>query len=759
MARAKHGPISTLIMLSCGFALALVGVVVLAGWVLGLRILTSLHPAYLPTAPDTALLFVLVGVIVATETRWKWGAGARKAAALLLVLVGLYGGLKFLEGVVGTDLSFAGRLFPVSERLRGFPLRRMSPIAGFLFLLGAAAMILRERAIGRRRTADLVGLLGSIVALLAFVAVLGYLFGTPLLYRGTLIPLAAPSSFAFLLWGTAIVASVGSKARPFRRFVGRAMDARLMRSIVPLTVAFSLGGGLLQSLLAKSPKYDALESSLITLTFLAASAVVVMRASRRVFRRAEAAELEMRRLDDEKRESERKYRRLYEGMRDGYTIADPSGRYLESNAAFRELVGYSDEELRSLSVLGITPEKWHPLQRRIMEEEVLVRGYSELFEKEYRRKDGRVIPVELRIFLIRDEAGGWLGTCSVVRDISERKKAEAGLRESEERFRAIFENAGIGMALVDKEGRITRANASLAAMLDYQLSELEGRSLMELTHPDDRESDWNLYLNLIAGARDSYQIEKRYLRKDGRVIWGQLTASTFCIPSEGCSIIGMVEDVTSRRAQDELIRRSLGEKEALLRELHHRVKNNLQLITSLLSLQGASLPEGPAGDAVRVALHDATGRVGAMAGIHELVYLSKDFSEIDFGAYMASIARGQLLELGGSRPIRLDLDLEELRISLDDAIPCGLLINEALSNVAKYAYPPDWPGQRRAELSLRRSAGGRRRIVIRDHGVGIQPDQPESRGLGLHIMRILSDQIGGRLEVRSEDGVEVQLEF
>ena len=131
-----------------------------------------------------------------------------------------------------------------------------------------------------------------------------------------------------------------------------------------------------------------------------------------------------KRAEEALRESEAKYRRLHDSMTDAFAAADMEGRLTEFNRAYEEMLGYSGEELRQMTYPDLTPEKWHPLQAKILREQVLTRGFSDVFEKEYRRKDGSVFPTELRMFLIRDNAGQPSGMCAIVRDITGRKKAE-----------------------------------------------------------------------------------------------------------------------------------------------------------------------------------------------------------------------------------------------------------------------------------------------------------------------------------------------
>jgi PAS domain S-box-containing protein len=135
------------------------------------------------------------------------------------------------------------------------------------------------------------------------------------------------------------------------------------------------------------------------------------------------------------RQSEKKYRTLHESMMDAFISVDMAGHIVEFNSVYKNILGYPEEELYNLTYVDITPEKWHASEARIVDEQILERGYSDVYEKEYRKKDGTVFPVELRTFLIRDEAGRPTGMWAVVRDITERKRAEVQLAEQLDELR------------------------------------------------------------------------------------------------------------------------------------------------------------------------------------------------------------------------------------------------------------------------------------------------------------------------------------
>ena len=203
---------------------------------------------------------------------------------------------------------------------------------------------------------------------------------------------------------------------------------------------------------------------------------------------------------------------LYEGSRDGFVMIDSEGNITESNPAFREITGYTAEELSTLKYEELTPKKWHSVEKAFIERHSLNEGYSDLYEIEFRHKDDTVIPVEIRTYLILDDRGKVTGRWSVVRDISERRNLEEDLRMNEEKFRAIFDTSLDGMLITSPDGGILAANPAACKMFGYTEKEIlsGGRSLLVDT------DDPNFYLFLKERSEKGfYRGELTHVRKDG----------------------------------------------------------------------------------------------------------------------------------------------------------------------------------------------------------------------------------------------------
>jgi len=255
------------------------------------------------------------------------------------------------------------------------------------------------------------------------------------------------------------------------------------------------------------------------------------------------------------RQAEEHYRALVETVPDAIISCDHEGRVLLWNSAAERMFGYSrGEAVGSLLIDLIAPDRHADNLRQEMEKFAKT-GKGPLIGKateiEAKRKNGEVFPVELSVSA-RKAADGWVSTI-IVRDITERKRAEEALRGSGERFRSLFDNASVGMALVDQGGYVLVANEADRRFLGYSQEEIVGMHFTEFTHPEDLDTDLDLYNALARGEINSYVIDKRYVRKDGEVVWGRLGVSLIRDDGQPQYSVIVCEDITERvRAEEEL---------------------------------------------------------------------------------------------------------------------------------------------------------------------------------------------------------------
>jgi two-component sensor histidine kinase len=215
----------------------------------------------------------------------------------------------------------------------------------------------------------------------------------------------------------------------------------------------------------------------------------------------------------------------------------------------------------------------------------------------------------------------------------------------------------------------------------------------------------------------------------------------------------IVRDISQRVAAEELMLISLREKEVLLKEIHHRVKNNLQVVASLLGLQARAASN----ETMRKMLQDSQDRIHSMALLHENLYQSEDLSTIDFPEYVRQLAGDLFRAYGISRTrVRLDAELEPLPLDLDGAVACGLIINELVSNALKHAFPDQRDGI--IKIEVREIPDRHIHLIVSDNGIGAG-DWQSSPTLGLRLIRTLTEQLGGDVEFATMKGTRVQVTF
>jgi two-component sensor histidine kinase/PAS domain-containing protein len=353
----------------------------------------------------------------------------------------------------------------------------------------------------------------------------------------------------------------------------------------------------------------------------------------------------------------------------------------------------------------------------------------------------------------------------LARLLAERERLNSSLRESRAKLDAALNSMNDAVFIADAEGRFIHFNDAFMTFYRFRTREECPGSFDELRRfvdvfPDGGGGEpapaemWAVRRALRGETVSNAEYSLR--RKDTGESWvGSYSFGP--VRDERGAIVGAVvdaRDVTERkkaedalRASEERLRAALGEKEVLLKEVHHRVKNNLQVISSLVALQGDSA-QNPS---VRSILQDVTNRVRSIAIVHEKLYQTSDLARIEFAEYAESLLDYLWRSLGAGRAgIRLSKDLAPVSLSVNVAVPCGLILNELVSNALKHAFPGRAAGE--VLVSLRGNGQGEVTMGVRDDGVGLPQgfDLGQSRSLGLRLVQMLSKQL--RAEVRFESG-------
>jgi len=457
-------------------------------------------------------------------------------------------------------------------------------------------------------------------------------------------------------------------------------------------------------------------------------------------------------------------------------MLDPEGRVATWNAGAERFKGYEAREIlgKDFACFYLPEDIASGLPMR----ELRLAEQNDHYEDEgWRvRKDGSRFWANVIFTAVRDPHGKLLGFGKVTRDLSERKR-------SIDQFRLAIEAAPTGMLMMDDTGAIVLVNAQVEKLFGYPRADLLGQRIEMLVperfrvrHPDFRKAFFDdPKARAMGGGRELYG-----LRKDGSEVPIEIGLNPLQT-SEGNFVLSSVVDITERKRGDlerenllgqlralntDLERRvtertselsaTLREREVLLQEIHHRVKNNLQVISSLINMQVRQLEDNSSRDA----LEECQTRVQAIALIHEKLYQSKDYSRVPFSEYAKSLVANVFGAAGISQSaVTLQLAMEDLSLGVDKAIPCGLILNELITNALKHAFPDQRHGTVRVEL--RRE--GDRDIVfaVSDDGVGMPVEfhPKESPSLGMSLVQTLVEQLDGSIEIIRDAGTRFQVRF
>jgi PAS domain S-box-containing protein len=458
-----------------------------------------------------------------------------------------------------------------------------------------------------------------------------------------------------------------------------------------------------------------------------------------------------KRIGDNLIESELRYHMLFDNATDAILIHDPAGTILNANQIASRQSGYPLSRLQELRLqdLGLLPAGGFSAGQNT---ELQSKGYY-LFESLLMTRDGTPIPVEIFCKII--EYNGRPAVLSTLRDITERRLAEEALRESETRYRMIGDLVPFGVWACDAQGNFSYLSASFLSLLGTTLEECRKNGWMHLLPREDVDrtiADWRQCIQ----TGSFWDYEYRIVDKNGRV---------FIVLSRGAphtdssgkitSWVGIHLDITERKRYEERLETSLREKEVIIKEVHHRVKNNMQVISGFLELQSNYIDDPKAVEK----LIECQRRVRTMALVHEKLYQSRTLGVINAAEYIKSLIADLMNSYAISTPVDVTADVDDVDINLDMAIPCGLIINELVTNSLKYAFAGRAGGK--ISLVMHHQEDHTFSLTVQDDGVGLPPDYEarSAASLGTQLVNVLVRQLGGVMKVDGVQGARFTIVF
>ncbi len=461
-------------------------------------------------------------------------------------------------------------------------------------------------------------------------------------------------------------------------------------------------------------------------------------ALRRQVAALEQALAEAGRARDAGRTSEDRFRALFDMSRDGIVFVDLDGHIEEMNQAYLDLVGYGRDEITTHTYQDLTPEKWRAIEAEIIETQVMPRGFSDEYEKEYVRKDGSIAPISLRTILVRDLEGRPIRFMGIVRDITELKEKEEALKASERRYRSLFDLSHDGVVFVGLNGPVEEANPAYLDMLGYQLDELVGMTYQQLTPPRwaAMEADIVAEQLLSRGYTDEY--EKEYIRKGGSVF--PVAVRAILVRDETGApvrIMGIVRDITEQKQAKEALERharDLARSNEELEQFAYVASHDLQEPLRKIRAFGALLADekreslDDEGQQYIDFMTDAAARMQTL--VSDLLALSRvttaahpfeDLSLAEVFDTVLSDLSVRLEEAGGQVEVSATPTIEADRTQMEQ------LFRNLIGNALKFCRP-GVPPQVTVEVAAQAQPidavpGPAHAIVVTDNGIGFESSQ------------------------------------
>ena len=465
---------------------------------------------------------------------------------------------------------------------------------------------------------------------------------------------------------------------------------------------------------------------------------------------------ERRRTAQVLRDSEERFRVVFERSSVGKSLTAPDGTLLKVNQALAALLGYTIDELQQANLRDVT----HPDD--VAETQAVIRGLlanerpTYRIEKRYFHKDGHIVWADVSTTLVRDSTGAARNLITSIQDITERKRAEAALRASEERFRAIFDQAAVGMAMVALDGRFRLVNQRLCAICGYTPDHLQTLTFQAITHPDDLTADLAYVDQVLRGDITTYSMEKRYLRADHSIIWINLTVALVRDEAQQPAyFISVIEDISARKQAEDQLRHSREQLRALAAHLESVREEERRWIAREIHDELGQTLTGLKMDVTWLARDlrpDQTAPRAKAQGILNLIDTTIDAMRgliaqmrpgilDDLGLVAALDWQAQEFQQRTGIECRVELPADDVALEPERAVVIFRICQEALTNVTRHAQA--------TQVTIRLTVAEHALTLrVADNGRGIRPNEVDSpQAFGLIGMRERTLLLGGTVSI------------
>ncbi len=456
--------------------------------------------------------------------------------------------------------------------------------------------------------------------------------------------------------------------------------------------------------------------------------------------------------------AEELYRTILEMSPTGILLGNVQQKILYANSFLADLHGYKNvAEL--LKYVDSVEQLVSPSSRSLLAQEfkkLMTTGHStRLQEFELLKNDGTKFTALVSAALLEKGPSNEPVFIAVALDITILKKVEKALRESEEKYRSLVEQSKDIIFLVHNN-RFQFVNQTFIELFGYTPKEIYSKDFhfMKLVAPESKAYISERVKNLTADTPVNHRYELTAQTKNNKKIEVEVSVSLVSY-KKGVAIQGILRDITERKKTELHIKKSLDEKKILLKEIHHRVKNNLNIITSLINLQLLnSSTKNLTGHALKI----CQDRIRSMAHVHDKLYQSDDFSEINFKDYIDTMSKELNQLYNYNNEISIILDTKDIFLDINKAIPCGLIINELFTNALTYAFPHQ---KGSIFISLNFTSNNQIELIVKDDGIGLPADidLDHADSLGLKLVSILVNQLEGQIKIIRDNGTLFKIKF